>query len=308
VYRVLPEPPRPPRFSIPSLLGIWRYAAGMMGITVLALMLTQIDKVLLSRLLSLEAFAYYALAGVVTSMLPRLTGPITSAFYPRFTELAARNDDASLRAVYHQGAQLVTVLMGAAAIVLMVMGDRALLLWTSDAELTWHVAPLLTVLTLGTLLNSLMWMPYQLQLAHGWTSLTVKVNSMAVAILVPAIIWVVPRYGAIGAAWIWVTLNAGYILFAVYFMHLRLLPTEKWRWYRQDVAVPLTAAAAAAWLCRWTLPHDPSRLGELAVLLLTGCSALLAAAIAAPLVRLQLVRYLPDTMKKFTLRTMNYPR
>jgi O-antigen/teichoic acid export membrane protein len=293
VYRILPEPPRPARFSVASLLGIWRYAAGMMGITILALLLTQVDKVLLSRLLSLEAFAYYALAGVVAGVLPRLTGPITTAFYPRFTELAARNDDAALRAVYHQGAQLVSVLMGAAAIVLMMMGDRALLLWTSDAELTRQVAPLLMVLTLGTLLNSLMWVPYQLQLAHGWTSLTVKVNSVAVAILVPAIIWAVPHYGAIGAAWIWVMLNAGYILFDVYFMHRRLLPTEKWRWYRQDVAVPLAAAAAATWLCRWALPHEPGRLGEFAVLLLSSGSALLAAALAAPLVRLQLVRYLP---------------
>jgi O-antigen/teichoic acid export membrane protein len=308
VYRVLPQPPRPARFSMPALLGIWRYAAGMMGITVLALLLTQVDKVLLSRLLSLEAFAYYALAGVVTTVLPRLTGPITSAFYPRFTELAARNDVGALRAVYHQGAQLVSVLMGAAAIVLMVMGDRALLLWTSDAELTRHVAPLLTVLTLGTLLNALMWIPYQLQLAHGWTSLTVKVNSVAVAILVPAIIWAVPHYGAIGAAWIWVTLNAGYILFAIYFMHLRLLPTEKWRWYRQDVAVPLAAAAAAAWLCRWALPRDPGRLGEFAVLLLSGGSAVLAAALAAPLVRAQLVRYLPGGIRRFTLRTMNHSR
>ena len=307
VYRVLPAPPRPARFSTPALLGIWRYAAGMMGITVLALLLTQVDKVLLSRMLSLEAFAYYALAGVVTSVLPRLTGPITSAFYPRFTELAVRNDP-SLSVVYHQGAQLVSVLMGAAAIVLMVMGDRALLLWTSDPELTRHVAPLLKVLALGSLLNALMWMPYQLQLAHGWTSLTVKVNTVAVAILVPAIIWVVPLYGAIGAAWIWVALNAGYIVFAVYFMHRRLLPTEKRRWYAQDVGRPLAAAAAAAWLCRWALPGNLGRPGEFAVLVLSSGSALLAAALAAPMVRQQLLRYMPGAVRKFTLRTMNHSR
>jgi O-antigen/teichoic acid export membrane protein len=300
IYRLLPVPPLGARFSMPALIGIWRYAAGMVGITLLALLLTQVDKLLLSRLLSLEAFAYYALAGVVASALPRLTGPITSAFYPRFTELAARSDDNALRVVYHQGAQLVTVLMGAAAVVLLIWGDRVLLLWTADPALTRPVAPLLTVLVLGTLLNGLMWIPYQLQLAHGWTALTVKVNSVAVAILIPAIVWIVPIYGAIGAAWVWVTLNAGYILFAIYFMHRRLLPTEKWRWYRQDVAVPLVAAAGTAWLCRWALPDNPGRLGELGVILLSSGCVLIAAALAAPLVRQQLSRHVPDRLKEIT--------
>lgn len=308
VYHILPTPPRPARFSMPALIGIWRYAAGMVGITVLALLLTQVDKVLLSRLLSLEAFGYYALAGVVASVLPRLTGPITSAFYPRFTELAARDDDSALRVVYHQGAQLVTVLMGAGAVMLMLWGDRALLLWTSDEDLTRQVAPLLTVLTLGMLMNALVWIPYQLQLAHGWTSLTVKVNSVAVGILVPAIIWVVPIYGAIGAAWIWVTLNAGYILFVIYFMHRRILRMEKWRWYRQDVGLPLAAATATAFLCRWAMPADTARFGEFAVLILTSCCVLLAAALTAPLVRQQLVRHIPRSIRDFTVRTLHHSR
>jgi len=41
---------------------------------------------------------------------------------------------------------------------------------------------------LGTLFNGLMGIPYMLQLAHGWTSLTVKVNMVAVGVLVPAIL------------------------------------------------------------------------------------------------------------------------
>lgn len=306
VYRVLPSPPRPARFSMPALIGIWRYAAGMVGITLLALLLTQVDKLLLSRLLSLEAFAYYALAGLGAGVLYRLTEPITTAFYPRFTELAVRGDENALSAVYHQSAQLVTVLMGAAAVVLMIFGDRVLLLWTADPALAKKVAPLMTVLALGTLFNGLMWTPYQLQLAHGWTALTIKVNSVAVSILIPAILWVVPAYGAIGAAWIWVTLNAGYILFAIYFMHRRLLHKEKWRWYRQDVVIPLTAATGAAWLCRWAMPEHLGRLGEFGVLLLSSGSVLIASALTAPMVRHQLARNVPARIREITAKTLKF--
>ena len=304
VYRILPPAPRPARFSGSALTGIWRFAAGTLAITLLALLLTQTDKILLSRLLTLEAFAHYALAGVVANALYMLVGPISAAFYPRFTELATRGDERALRAVYHQGAQLVTVLMGAAAVVLMLFGERVLLLWMADPVLAHRVAPLMAVLALGTLCNGLLWMPHQMQLAHGWTSLAIKINIVAVGILVPAILWVVPKYGAMGAAWVWVTLNTGYLVFGIYFFHRRLLPTEKWRWYRQDVAIPLVAATATAGLCRWAMPEHLGRLGELGVLLISSGGALMAAALAAPMVRDQFARYVLGRIKVITAKTV----
>jgi O-antigen/teichoic acid export membrane protein len=293
VHRALPPAPRPPRFSRPALIGIWRFAAGMMAITILSLLLTQVDKILVSRLLTLEIFAYYALAGVVVTALNLMTGPITGALYPRLTQLAASGDEVALRAVYHQGAQLVTVLTGSAAMVLMAFGGRALRLWTGNPALAQKVAPLVAALALGTLFNCMMLVPYQIMLAHGWTSLVIRVNIVAVILLVPAILWAVPAYGAIGAARVWVALNCGYLLFAVPLMHRRLLPGDKWRWYREDVAVPLVAAGAAVFVCRWVMPRDLGKFGEFAVLLATSVSVLAAAVFAAPTVRDEVGRHLP---------------
>ena len=285
LYRALPSPACPARFSWPALIGIWRFAAGMIAINFLALLLTQLDKMMLSRLLPLESFGYYVLAGMVVGALSMLASPITTAFFPRFTELATRTDELALRAAYHQAAQSVTVLMGAAAVVLIFFGDRLLLLWTADSALVKEVAPLLAVLALGSLLNGLIWVPYQMQLAHGWTALTMRINAIAVVMLVPALLWVVPKYGAIGAAWIWVSLNAGGLIFSGHLMFRRLLPTEKRRWYSRDLTFPLAAAAASAWLCRQAIPHDLGRLAELGALFISSGLVVIAAALAAPLVR-----------------------
>jgi O-antigen/teichoic acid export membrane protein len=291
VYRALPSAPRPARFSGPALMNIWRFAAGMVVITLLSLLLTQVDKILLSRLLTLEAFGYYVLAGVVTNGLLMMTYPIATALYPRFTELVTKGDEGTLRSVYHQGAQWVTVLLGSAAMVLVMFGYRVLRLWTGNPLLAQEVASLMAVLALGTLFNGLMCIPYQMQLANGWTSLTVKVNIVAVSLLVPAILLSVSAYGAIGAARVWVALNAGVLMFEIPLMHRRLLPTDKWSWCGRDVAVPLAAAAAAALLCRWVMPHDLGKLGEFSVLLTTSVCVLIAAAAAAPMVRHQLIQY-----------------
>lgn len=297
VYNALPPAPGPARASRTALRGIWHFAAGMMAITCLSLLLTQVDKILLSRLLSLKSYGYYALAGAVAGALSMVPGPVTAAFYPRFTALATIGNETASRVVYHQGAQLVTVLMGAAAVVLIVFRSRIMLLWTHDPEIVRYVAPLVAVLAAGTLMNGLMWIPYQMMLAHGWTSLSIKVNAAAVTVLVPAILWVVPRYGPIGAAWIWVTLNAGHVLLTISLMHRRLLRGEKWRWYRQDVGIPLAASICTALFCRELIPGQLNRIGESAALLVALGCVLLASAVAAPAVREHIARHLMFTFK-----------
>ena len=91
-YRCLPKAGRSSRFSLTALRGVWRFAGGMVGITVLALLLTQADKILLSKLLTLTEFGYYSLAAVVAGAIFTLVNPITQAWYPRLNQLHATDD------------------------------------------------------------------------------------------------------------------------------------------------------------------------------------------------------------------------
>ncbi len=272
LYRAIPASARAARPSLQALATIWRFAGGVMAITFLSFLLMHVDKILLTRLLSLESFGYYSLAAMLASTLYMIVGPFDSAFFPRFTSLVELDDNKAIADTYHLGAQLVTVCVGSAAVMLIVFGDELLRLWTGNAALADRLAPLVAVLALGTLLNCFMHMPYQLQLAYGWTRLTIYVNTMAVTLLVPAIFWVVPKYGAIGAAWIWVGLNTGYLFISIHFMFRRLLRPEKWRWYFNDVIFPMTAACTAVLLIRYFLP---SHLGGAMLLLTLAMSFLL---------------------------------
>jgi hypothetical protein len=146
------------------------------------------------------------------------------------------------------------------------------------------------VLALGTLLNGFMWIPFQLQLAYSWTSLGMRVNAVSVAVIVPAIFFLVRGFGAIGAAWAWVSLNVGYVCFTIHFMHRRLFPADKWRWYVHDVGLPLLAAAATGAIARQALPGSLGRVEEGAGLVAAFGFVLAAALCAAPLIRGQLTR------------------
>lgn len=290
VHKELPKPPAPARFSVQALKDVWRFAAGVLGITFLALLLTQVDKILLSRLLSLTNFGYYSLAATVAGTFYMIVGPITQALYPRVVELVTQADQAGLSSLYHKGAQLVTASTAPAVLLLSIFPANVIYMWSGDVSLAEHTAPILSVLVLGTFLNSLMWMPYQLQLAHGWTTLTLKSNIIAVGILIPALFWVVPRYGALGAAAIWVALNTGYVLLVIYFMHRKLLLAERSRWYLSDILAPIAGALGMILLARLFQPAaDSSRIGWFAFFMIVGILAVLAATLAAGELRPRLI-------------------
>jgi len=201
----------------------------------LALLLTQVDKVLLSKLINLESYGYYTLAATIAGSLALISMPITQAIYPKMVEYVAQKKIIELTGLYHQGAQLISILIAPVAAMLIFFGKDIIYLWSGDLSLAAKVAPLLIPLALGSFLNCMVWMPYQLQLAYGWTSFAIKVNVIAVTLLVPAIFLVVPHYGAVGAAWVWALLNFGYVTIGMHYMFKKLLTKEKWSWYRHDV-------------------------------------------------------------------------
>lgn len=238
-HKLIPLAPIPARFSINELRKVWRFAGGMLGINILAVMLAQIDKVILSNLLSLKNFGYYMLASRIASVLFMGIAPIIQAFYPRFVQLFSNNNKKEFAFKFHQSAQMVTLVTLAPMLIIVFFASDVLYAWTGDLTLASQTAPILALLILGNFFNGLMRVPYQSQLAAGITSFSIKMNIIAVVILVPAIIILVPIYGAVAAAWIWLILNMGYVTIAAHFMYNNILDGEKWFWYMNDLIKPI---------------------------------------------------------------------
>ncbi len=242
MHRLLPIPQESAGFRWGSLQKIWRFAAGMTANTLQILFLTQVDKLLLSKLLPLSEFGYYTLATTLAGGLFVVMGAITNVAYPRFTKLVTSGNAITLIENYHKFAQIFSVIIIPTALVLSIFSEHILLLWTHNTLITAKVAPLLSLLVIGNMLNGLTQIPYFLQLAYGWTRLNIIVNFLSMLVLIPAVYFFVPLYGAIIAPIIWIVLNIGFISLSIPIMHRRLLPAEMWRWYWQDVILPVIGA------------------------------------------------------------------
>jgi O-antigen/teichoic acid export membrane protein len=164
-------------------------------------------------------------------------------------------------------------------------GAELLELWTANHEIAKNVAPILTVLILGTLCNALVNVPYILQISYGWTNLAIKVNLVATLILIPSILLFVPKYGVKSAAWIWFVLNLGYLLISSNLMFRRLLKKEKISWWRNSIFLPLVAGGLMSFFFKTISKNIETNIGLIVFIAASTFMVYFSTCIATPLGR-----------------------
>ncbi len=271
-----------PQFEKQSLRTILAFSAGVSGITLLSVVLTQLDKALLSAMLPLQLFGYYSLAAAVAGTFTVAAGAVYGAIFPAFSHLVAQGRLTDLAILYHKSCQLLSVLMLPAAATVAFFAPELLTLYLGDPKIVSNMHLLLSLLTVGNCILAIMMPPLALQLAFGWVRLSLYKNILAVLLFVPFLFIMVSRLGAVGAAIVWIVLTLGYFLVEVPVMHRRLLPREKWRWYIVDIGLPAIISIAALGIARLALPADVPFAIRLAGMIFAAAVAFIGSALALP--------------------------
>lgn len=260
------------------------FSGGTGATMLLGLALMSMDQVLLSAILPLAEFGYYSLAVTVAAALGQVVRPVTTAVYPRFSQLFERGETHRAAEDYHFFSQVVAVGVLPLGAVLIFFPAEVLTLWTRDPELVRHAALVLSLRTLGTVLNALMHVPHVVQLAFGWSTLGARINAAAVLVMTPIIVTLSWFWGGRGAALAWIILNVGILVIAMARMHTRVLPGELGRWYGH-LLLPAVVVAIVGLVARATMPEALGTVGRLGWLGATGLVAAVAAVGASTAVR-----------------------
>jgi O-antigen/teichoic acid export membrane protein len=255
LWRSMPTSETRPKFEISSVRAVWHFAAGVSGITILSVLLTQSDKVLLSRLLSLENFGYYVLAGSIAGALSLPAMAMYGALFPVLTASMSRPENSDLPKIYHASCQALSVLLIPVGCLVVMFSEELLTLYIRDSNVVAKTHVLLSIIALGNTLLGLMVLPLALQLAAGWTRLALYKNVVAAFLYVPCIVLSVRSFGAIGAAVTWASLACGYVLVEIPIMHTVLLVAEKRRWYLFDIGIPIAICVFIMGFARLAVPR-----------------------------------------------------
>jgi O-antigen/teichoic acid export membrane protein len=245
----------------------------------------QTDKILLSKILSLTDFAYYAFATTVAAIIGRLTSPIFSAYFPKITALVASQNEEDLIINYHSGCQLAAIIIFPISLSVIFYSQDLLLLWTHNPRLVSQTWKLVVLLVIGSTLNALMTLPYLLQLAHGWTKLTFYTNLVLIAFAFPSIIYATKIWGGIGAAWVWIGINAFYIVVSLHFIHRRLLRKEKWNWYFNDIGKIFLSSFIVLGISTQIISPEWNGFLKLVFIVVFGILAIISAGYSATFIR-----------------------
>ncbi|ALV74312.1 oligosaccharide flippase family protein [Acinetobacter johnsonii] len=194
-------------------------------------LLTQIDKFVLSGILPLSEYGYFTLAVLFAGGILQIGAPISSAIMPRMARLYGEKNYHELKDLYLNSTQFVTVIVVTAGIVLAVLAEVVLYVWTGDVEIAKKAAPILQLYTIGNTILTLGAFPYYLQYAKGNLRLHFIGNLVMLIVLVPAIIWSAKNYGAIGAGWAWVSIQLVYLIGWVSYVHKIVEPKINIQWF-----------------------------------------------------------------------------
>jgi len=281
----LPPAGAKPQANPRLLANLWKYGTSISAIAILSVVVVELDKLILSKMLPLKEFGYYVLASTVAMGLNLLTVPVVMAVQPRLTQLAASNDLKQLRRLYHDACQLVALLIMPIALCMSFFSYDILLLWTGKLEVASTSAPVLSILAVGTALNAVLNIPYALQLAYGWTRLALILILFAALFLVPYLIIMIANYGMTGAASMWVVVNSVNILISLPIVTAKFIPGELGRWLVLDFAAPGLAALVTVGVGWYFMPQQSSVIIQGIWIVMTGVAAYIITAFVTPLSR-----------------------
>lgn len=240
-------------FSLEKLKQVWRFTAGMGVVALMGVVFTQIDKVLLSKILGLEEYAHYMLATVVASSMYVLITPVYNVVYPRFSAQVANGDEKGLLALFHLSSRFLAIVLFPVAMVFVVFSGDMVRVWTGNEGLALGVAPIVALLIMGSALNGIMFVPHAVQLAYGLTRLPLIINGVLMIIIVPLIIFLALKYGAVGAAVASLVFHVFYVLLGTWLTDRHLLKGAGMRWLFNDIGIPLgltlVAGALFSYVC-----------------------------------------------------------
>ena len=253
-------------------------------------LVTQTDKLILSGILPLAEYGYFTLAVLAAGGITMVTGPISMALLPRMARLHAEDDHAEIRRLYNLSAQLVSVIAGSLAVTLTLGAEPLLYTWTGSREVTEATAPILRLYAIGNGLLALGAFPFYLQFARGNLRYHLIGNVVMVVVLIPAIIVAALKAGGIGAGWVWVAMNALYLIVWVGYVHSKLEPGLHWNWLANNVLAILLPTLLVGLLLGLFRSDLQSRVFALIHVGSIAAACMLVAALSSPLLRPSVMR------------------
>jgi O-antigen/teichoic acid export membrane protein len=209
--RLLPELRLSPRIYPRALSATTGFTVRVAAITLIAMLLTQSDKLMMSKLLPLGQLGYYSLAYSAAMALSLIPTAVTGAVLPAVVADIAEGRLAAVKVRYVRSVELIGFAAGLPTLILVFYGAEVMT-FLAGVRAAEVAATSLRLLAVGFFLNGIAGSSYALALGAGRPDIPLRINAYAVGLYVPITYLMIESAGLVGAAAAWCALNIYYVL------------------------------------------------------------------------------------------------
>lgn len=292
-------------FSWPAVRSIMPFTMGIAYTSMLWVLMTQSDKLVLSHVLSLSEFGYFGIVVLLANGVLLFSAPINKAVLPRLTLHHSHHDKTSLLELYRTTTQFLAVIVFSVSGILAAYSQPVIFALTGNQTAAQWGAPVLTWFAMGNAILVIAGMQYSLQFAHGHIRLHVINTTINAIIQVPILVYVAVNHGAVAVAKAWFLIRIATFFVWPAIVHHKYAPGLHWKWILFDVLPPLLGVALGVTVIEsWgvsaaTLNALDSRLMTVSLLFACGTGTLLVSALFAREVRARAAQQLRALYNRF---------
>lgn len=257
-----------PVFNLGLLRYSARFSSGMALTSIAAVLISNIDRIAISKILPASELGKYAIAFTATGLLQLGIQPFYRAFFPRYAELFSIGDIEKLKDEYFFSNKMIAIIIISLGVICLFFAEDIFLLWMNINDVI--ILKTFRFLILGILCSGLGWLPAAMQQAQGWTSLHVKMIFGSILIGLPIMLLAIHFFGIIGGTVAWLIHGFSDVTLGLWLMHRRIFKGELIKWYRTVIIPPVLIIVPITYLSFVLKPHDLGRFENLAWIIVTG--------------------------------------
>jgi O-antigen/teichoic acid export membrane protein len=225
-------------FDWKLLNDIRSFALGMMLMAIIASLNTQLDKLLVSKYLSLQQFGYYSIASTLSQLPLMVITPIVATVLPVLTKSVASGNQQQLQTRVSQYTYIITALASMIGLVLVMFPATITQLWTHNETVAHQTSGIIRVLSFGGIFLTMQYVPYLIALSNGHTRTNIVFGIGSVIVTAVLLTVFIHGFGVEGAAYPWLVVNT-LVFFGMSSVLIRkFLPGFYGVWLMQSIVLP----------------------------------------------------------------------
>lgn len=236
---------------------VGHFSFGIALSSVVWIAISQSDKIILSKYLSISDYGAFSAAVTIASGILILSTPVSQALLPRMSSLFTSGDTDELYKIYSLSTKIIISILVPISLVMAFNAKKVMFIWTGNNSLALMSYDILIYYVLGNLFFAIAAFPYYLQYAYGNLKLHLYGNMAFLIIIIPSLIIGIKIFGVKGAGIVWLVQNLIFMMLWSWIVHSHFIKNKRVSWILKNVIFTFIPTLVIAILSKLVLPEQP---------------------------------------------------